>query len=340
LSQDTSLAHREQPDLSALQEQFLAIVADKLEATERLLQRSLESDVPFIDGACAYIAKSGGKRVRPALLLLVSRMLGHDGEEEITYATVIELIHTASLIHDDIIDHATLRRGAATINHLWGNSRPVLLGDWMYTTAMKMALTHDNLEVIRRLCTATLRMVEGELLTLERLGSVDLSVEEYFEIIERKTAHLFAAACSIPALIAPAHPAQEKALHGYGRKLGTCFQLVDDLLDFTATVDEVGKPVLSDLREGKLTLPLLLLLSRVGPAQRELIATVLADRGFDRVPPERILELVRAEGTLEEVEALARTEAAEAQQFLELFPAVPARAALEYAPDYILRRRF
>jgi len=267
-------------------------------------------------------------------------MLGHDGEEEITYAAVIELIHTASLIHDDIIDHATLRRGAPTVNRLWGNSRPVLLGDWIYTTAMKMALSHDNLEVIRRLCSATLRMVEGELLTLERLGAMNLSVEEYFEIIERKTAHLFAAACSIPALIAPAHPAQEKALHGYGRRLGTCFQLVDDLLDFTATEDEVGKPVLSDLREGKLTLPLILLLQRVGAVERELIATVLADRTFDRVPPERILELVRAEGTLEEVDLLARTQAAEAQQFLELFPAVPARAALEYAPEYILRRRF
>ena len=157
---------------------------------------------------------------------------------------------------------------------------------------------------------------------------MDLSVEEYFEIIERKTAHLFAAACSIPALIAPAHPAQEKALHGYGRKLGTCFQLVDDLLDFTATEDEVGKPVLSDLREGKLTLPLILLLPRVGPAQRELIATVLADRTFDRVSPEQILELVRAEGTLDEVDLLARTQAAEAQQFLELFPAVSRLAPL------------
>ena len=133
-------------------------------------------------------------------------MLGHDGEEEITYAAVIELIHTASLIHDDIIDHATLRRGAPTVNRLWGNSRPVLLGDWIYTTAMKMALSHDNLEVIRRLCSATLRMVEGELLTLERLGSVDLSVEEYFEIIERKTAHLFAAACSIPGADRPGPP--------------------------------------------------------------------------------------------------------------------------------------
>lgn len=340
MTHDLSLARQEQQELSDLQEQFLAIVADKLEATETVFQRFLESDVPFIDGASNYIARSGGKRVRPALLLLVSRMLGHDGEEEVTYAAVIELIHTASLIHDDIIDHATLRRGSPTVNRLWGNSRPVLLGDWIYTTAMKMALTHDNLEVIRRLCTATLRMVEGELLTLERLGSMDLSVEEYFEIIERKTAHLFAAACSIPALIAPAHPGSELALHSYGRKLGTCFQLVDDLLDFTATEDEVGKPVLSDLREGKLTLPLILLLSRVGAVERQLIATVLEDRTFDRVAPEQILELVRSEGTVEEVDLLARTHAAEAQRELAFFPAVPARAALEYAPDYILRRRY
>jgi octaprenyl-diphosphate synthase len=205
-------------DFSALQEQFLDLVADKLDATELIFRRYLESDVPFIDEACAYMATSGGKRVRPALLLLTSRLLGHDGDDEVTYAAVIELIHTASLIHDDIIDHAQLRRGTATVNHLWGNSRPVLLGDWMYTTAMNMALEHNNLEVIRRLCGATLKMVEGELLTLERLGSVDVSVEEYFQIIERKTAHLFAAACSIPTLIGPTLPGSERALSNYAAR--------------------------------------------------------------------------------------------------------------------------
>ncbi|MEE2778766.1 MAG: polyprenyl synthetase family protein [Acidobacteriota bacterium] len=332
-----ALVHTE--DEAGRQAQFLALVADKLAATEIELRQYLASDVPFIDQACDYMATSGGKRVRPALLLLTSQMLGHDGEEEITYAAVIELIHTASLIHDDIIDHATLRRGADSVNHLWGNSRTVLLGDWMYTTAMNMALSHGNLEVIRRLCVATLKMIEGELLTLERLGSVDLTTEEYFQIIERKTAHLFAAACEIPTLIAPTVAGSEAVLSSYGHQLGICFQLVDDLLDFTATEDELGKPVLSDLREGKLTLPLILVLGRSGSREKDLVRSVLEDRSFDRVAPEQILELVESAGTLQEVEEMARCRASEAQQVLELFPDVPARSALEYTPEFILRRR-
>ncbi len=318
---------------------FLDLVADKLAATEAVFHRHLDSDVPFIHKAGVYIAQGGGKRVRPALLLLAARLLGHDGDEEVTYAAVVEFIHTATLIHDDIIDHARLRRGQATLNHLWGNNLTVLLGDWIYTTAMQMALSHGQLEVVQLLCSATLRMTEGELLAYERLGAPDLPVEEYFEIIDRKTAHLFAAACSIPALIRPQRPEAGQVLHRYGRALGTCFQLVDDLLDFTAREAELGKPVLSDLKEGKLTLPLLLLLPRVDAARRRLVETVLEDRGFARVAPEEILELVRVEGTIEEVSALAETYAAKAKQELEVFPPGDAREALEFAPDFVLHRR-
>jgi octaprenyl-diphosphate synthase len=318
---------------------FLDLVADKLARTEAVFRRHLDSDVPFIPKAGVYIAQGGGKRVRPALLLLAARLLGHDGDEEVTYAAVVEFIHTATLIHDDIIDHARLRRGQATLNHLWGNNLTVLLGDWIYTTAMQMALSHGQLEVVQRLCSATLRMTEGELLAYERLGAPDLTVEEYFEIIDRKTAHLFAAACSIPALIPAQRPEAGQVLQRYGRALGTCFQLVDDLLDFTAREAELGKPVLSDLKEGKLTLPLILLLPRVGAARRQLVETVLADRGFARVAPEEILDLVRVEGTIEEVSALAETYAAQAKRELEVFPPGDAREALEFAPDFVLHRR-
>ena len=323
-----------------LQEQFLALVADKLDATELIFRQFLESDVPFIHNACDYIGSSGGKRIRPALLLLTSRLLGRDGEEEITYAAVIEFIHTASLVHDDIIDHALLRRGHASVNELWGNSRTVLLGDWIYTTAMKMALRHDRLEIIRQLCSATLKMIEGELLTLERLGSIDVGVDEYFRIIHRKTAHLFAAAASIPALIRPAKAeAETRALYQYGAALGRCFQLVDDLLDFTASEDELGKPVLSDLKEGKLTLPLILLLPRIDSTQRGLIEAVLEDRSFDRVSAADILQLVESQGTLEEVEEMAKEAAEEACREISIFPDVAARQALEFAPLFVLRRR-
>jgi octaprenyl-diphosphate synthase len=318
---------------------FLGLIADKLAATEEVFRHHLASDVPFIDHAGEYLADSGGKRMRPALLLLTARLLGHDGEEEVTYAAVVEFIHTATLIHDDIIDHATLRRGQTTVNELWGNSLTVLLGDWLYTNAMGMALRHGNLPVVRALCTATLRMVEGELLALQRLGAVDLTSEEYFRIIERKTAHLFAAACSIPTLIQPVRPEAGRALERYGRSLGTCFQLVDDLLDFTASERELGKPVLSDLKEGKLTLPLILLLPRVTPAERRLVQQVLEDRAFDRVAPEQILALVAREGTVEEVEAMAYDHAEEARAALAGFPEGDAREALELAPDYVLHRR-
>ncbi|MDX1644587.1 MAG: polyprenyl synthetase family protein, partial [Thermoanaerobaculia bacterium] len=186
---------------AATPERFLRLIEAELLATEEIFHRSLATDVPFIRDAGEYIFQGGGKRVRPALLLLAAKLLGRDGEEETTYGAVVELIHTATLIHDDIIDHSTLRRGQKTPNHLWGNSRTVLLGDWLYTTAMRLALEHDNLAVIKTLVEATLRMTEGELLTLERLGRVDVTVDEYFQVIERKTAALFGAACFLPSLI-------------------------------------------------------------------------------------------------------------------------------------------
>jgi octaprenyl-diphosphate synthase len=320
-------------------ERFLGLIAPKLAATEVVFRRHLASDVPFIDNAGAYLATSGGKRMRPALLLLAAKLLGRDSEEEVTYAAVVEFIHTATLIHDDIIDHATLRRGQRTVNELWGNSLTVLLGDWLYTNAMSMALTHGNLPVVRALCQATLKMVEGELLALDRLGQVDLTKDEYFSIIERKTAHLFAAACTIPCLIEPVRPDAARQLERYGRCLGNCFQLVDDLLDFTATEAELGKPVLSDLKEGKLTLPLILLLPRISPAERRLVQQVLEDRAFEKVSAEQILELVAREGTVEEVETMALDFADEARGALAGFPESPAREALELAPDYVLNRR-
>lgn len=327
------------PDAQPTVARFLELVADKLDATEKVFEQHIASDVPFIQHAGEYLHRAGGKRLRPALLLLAARLLGHDSEEEVTYAAVVEYIHTATLIHDDIIDHAALRRGQPTLNHLWGNHLTVLLGDWIYTKAMQMALSHGRVEVIGRLCEATLKMTEGELLAYQRLGEIGLSVDEYFAIIERKTAHLFAAACSVPSLIAPARPEAGQALARYGRALGICFQLVDDLLDFTARESELGKPVLSDLKEGKLTLPLILLLPRVSAAERGAVEAVLTDRAFERTSREQVLELVAREGTLEETVAMAEGYASEAQRELAFFPESEARDALEFAPDYVLHRR-
>jgi len=346
MNPETRLLDRRRRAPAPEPERFLSMIGDKLAATEEVFRTHLGSDVPFIHHAGEYLAASGGKRMRPALLLLVARLLGHDSAEEVTYAAVVEYIHTATLIHDDVIDHATLRRGQTTVNELWGNSLTVLLGDWLYTNAMRMALSHGNLEVVRELCDATLKMVEGELLALQRLGSIDLTVDEYFGIIDRKTAHLFSAACSVPCLIRQARPtpglsaeAAKRALQRYGKSLGNCFQLVDDLLDFTASEAEIGKPVLSDLKEGKLTLPLILLLPRVSPAERRLVQQVLEDRAFERVTPDQVLDVVEREGTVDEVEEMAHDFAEQARVALEPFPACDARDALELAPDFVLNRR-
>lgn len=318
---------------------ILELVGPKLEATEKLFQERIASDVPFIARSGDYLVRGGGKRMRPTLLLLSARMLGRDSEEEVTYAAVVEMIHTATLIHDDIIDHAELRRGRRTLHSVWGANLTVLLGDWLYTAAMKLALSHDNLRIIDLLCDATLSMTEGELLALDRLGAVDLGREEYLEILERKTARLFAAAAALPALMRPARPEAFESLERYGRALGLCFQLVDDLLDYTASQDQLGKPVLADLKEGKLTLPLLLALPRIAPEERRKIAHVLEDRAFRRADPDELLEIVRREGTIEETSRLAEAYASQAKEALAAFPDGEARSALELAPDYVLHRR-
>ena len=222
---------------------------------------------------------------------------------------------------------------------MWGNSLTVLLGDWMYATAMRTALAHDNLAVITRLCDATLAMTEGELLSLERLGDTGLKREQYLDIIDRKTAHLFSAACGIPALIPPARPEAREALERYGRALGLCFQLVDDLLDFTGEQREMGKPVLSDLKEGKLTLPLIAVRERAGAERWRLVEQVMEDRDFRRVEPRQILDLAREEGGLSETAELAVQQAELAKAALAAFPPSAAREALELAPDFVLHRR-
>jgi octaprenyl-diphosphate synthase len=313
-------------------------VAGKLAATEDLIRHRLGSDVPFVARAGEYLFAAGGKRMRPALLLLCARMLGHDSEEEVTYAAAVEFIHAATLVHDDIIDHSELRRGRRTVHAVWGSNMTVLLGDWLYATALRMALEHGNTGVIDLFCHATLRMTEGELLVLDRLGAPDLATDEYFDIVDRKTAALFAAACGAPALMRPEKPEIREALRTFGQALGICFQLVDDLLDVTGTEDELGKPVLSDLREGKLTLPLLLALPRLSPAERSRVEMVLDDRDFARVDRQEILDLVAREGTVEEVTEAARLWAARASRALEPFPESDARRALEAAPEFVLRR--
>jgi octaprenyl-diphosphate synthase len=319
-------------------ERLLDLVAPKIELVEEELRRNFQSGIKTIADVGEHILGGGGKRLRPALLLLVSRMLRYDGKRDITYAAVIELIHTATLVHDDIIDEAAVRRGRTSINYRWGNNLTVLVGDYLYTHSMSMALAEGNLDILRLLSGATIKMIEGEILALEQNGRADISIEEYFEIVNRKTAALFGACCRIPAYLVNAPETAASALFDYGFNLGVCFQLIDDLLDFTSSTEILGKPALSDLKEGKLTLPLILTMPRATEAERQLITRVASTHSFDGFQPEDVIAIVQKYDALDETREIARDYANRARASLAQFPASPAKETLEFALDFVMER--
>jgi octaprenyl-diphosphate synthase len=318
--------------------EIVQLVEDDLAKVEGLFADQLRSDVPLVGEMGRYILEGGGKRIRPALLLLACRACGYRGDRAILLASVVEFIHTATLVHDDIIDEATVRRGRRSANSRWGNDITVLLGDFLYTKSMSLALSQDNLPVLRVLSDVTLRMIEGQLLEIEGNGDLDIGEDDHVDIIRRKTADLFSACLRIGAMISEVSERKVEALAGYGLNLGICFQMVDDLLDFTADEKVLGKPVASDLREGKLTLPVIYLLRRGGRRAADMVQAVLADRGFSRVSREEMLALAHEHGVLEECRALAERYADLARQELSAFERSPYTEALGILPDFILAR--
>ena len=319
-------------------EHFLPLVAPKLELVEEELRRTFRSSIRTINEVGAHMLEGGGKRLRPALLLLVADMLGYRGQKDVSYATIVELIHTATLVHDDIIDEAAIRRGRTSINYRWGNHLTVLIGDLLYTKAMDRALEEGSLEILQLLSSVTLRMTEGEILGLEQNGRADLSLDEYFEIVGRKTAALFGASCSIPAYLVESPEGWSKALFDYGFNLGVCFQLIDDLLDYTSSSEVLGKPALSDLKEGKLTLPLILALPKASEAEKTIIQRVAADHSFGKTKPPEVLAIVEKYDALEQSREIAREYAARAGAALMGLPDSPSRQALEFALDFVISR--
>ncbi len=283
---DTAQKSAVSPDLA----QIFGPIRQDLEAVEQEFVRHIQSRVALIPEMGRYIQKSGGKRVRPAVLLMAARLSGYKGDRAVLYASVVEFIHTATLVHDDIIDGADLRRGRLAVHSRWGNDITVLLGDYLYIKSMAMALTQDSLEIIRLLCDVTLRMIEGELYQLTKTGDVDITEDEHFEIIRRKTAFLFGGCAQIGGMLGGVTPEQQIALRDYGFNLGIAFQLVDDLLDYTADATALGKPVGGDLREGKVTLPIIRLLQRGGEEADRLIRQCVNDRS---VGPEQWRDILR-----------------------------------------------
>ena len=315
------------------------LIADKLADVEKELLLHFRSPIPTIDGIGNYLADAGGKRLRPALLLLVSRLLGYEGDKDVRYAAVIEFIHTATLVHDDIIDEARLRRGRTSANARWGNNLTVLFGDYLYTKSMGIALDEGDLIILKLLSDTTLSMIEGEIIAIEKTGDVNVTREEALDIIRRKTADLFSAACRLPAHFAPRGDlfAAER-LGEYGRCLGVAFQLIDDLLDYTGSEASVGKPVLNDLREGKLTMPLLLALPRASRKERELVATVAREREFRSVEPAEILSVAERYEGIADTRALARDYAGAARVALGTFPDSEAKDGLLLATESVIDR--
>jgi octaprenyl-diphosphate synthase len=318
--------------------EILSLVEDDLLEVEKVFAAQFDSDVALVGEIGRYIQGGGGKRIRPALLLLASRLCGYRGERAVLLASVVEFIHTATLLHDDIIDEATVRRGRRSVNSAWGNDITVLLGDFLYTKSMAMALSQDNLPILRLLSDVTLRMIEGELLEIERNADLGVREADHIDIIRRKTADLFSACMRIGAILGEVGPEREQALARYGLNLGICFQMVDDLLDFTADEKVLGKPVANDLREGKLTLPMIFLLRRGGAEAVDRVRAVVEDRGFERVGRDELVALAQRNGALDEARALAESYAVAARRELEAFERSPFREALAVLPDFILSR--
>lgn len=304
----------------------LDFIAEGMAQVDEVIRTRLASDVALIEQISHYIIGAGGKRIRPRLVLLFAEALGHEGPEPYEAAAIVEFIHTATLLHDDVVDESSLRRGRATANALFGNAASVLVGDFLYSRAFQMMVSLNRMRVLDVLADATNVIAEGEVLQLMNMHDPDLAVADYLRVIRYKTAKLFEASARLGAVIANAPPEIEEACADYGRALGTAFQLVDDLLDYEGDTHALGKNVGDDLREGKPTLPLLVAMERGTPEERALIRHAIERGEVERLP--EIVAVVRRTGALQATRDAARTEAQQASERLFVLPPSRAREAL------------
>jgi len=302
------------------------LIADDMREVDAVIQRRLASQVALIDQIAHYIIGAGGKRIRPRLVLLFSSALGFAGPERFELAATVEFIHTATLLHDDVVDESGLRRGRRTANALFGNAASVLVGDFVYSRAFQMMVSVNRMRVLDVLADATNVIAEGEVLQLMNMHDPDLAVEDYLRVIRFKTAKLFEASARLGAVLADADVETEEACASYGRSLGTAFQLVDDLLDYDGATEQLGKNVGDDLREGKPTLPLLIAMERGTPTERELVRHAIKHGEVARLAD--IVAIVGSTGALHATRQAARDEADKARGALEALPATPFRDAL------------
>ena len=297
-----------------------------MQRVDEVIRSRLSSKVALVDQIGRYIVEAGGKRVRPRLLLLFADALGHEGSAQHELAATVEFIHTATLLHDDVVDESSLRRGRATANALFGNAASVLVGDFLYSRAFQMMVSVNQMRVLDVVADATNVIAEGEVLQLMNMHDPDLAVDDYLQVIRFKTAKLFEASARLGAILGQADAVTEEACADFGRRLGTAFQLVDDLLDYEGRSEELGKNVGDDIREGKATLPILLAMERCSPDEREMLRQAIRTGEVEGL--NQIIDVVRRTGAIESTRAAAEQEIERARANLDVLPAGRAREAL------------
>ncbi|HSR50500.1 MAG TPA: polyprenyl synthetase family protein [Acidobacteriota bacterium] len=315
------------------------LVRPELADVELGLRDRVRSAVPVVEEINRYIHDSGGKRLRPTMSLLTSKMCGYSGPAVIHIGVILELIHVATLVHDDIIDNSRMRRGRPAVHSKWGNTTTVLMGDWLYMTCFYLALDLQEMRYLEILINITRKLVEGELMQLAHNGNIDITRDEQLAICMRKTAYLFAGCCKLSAIVAEKGPEAELNLWNFGQYLGMAFQLIDDLLDYTSTQAQMGKPNLKDLEEDKVTLPIIYLLQRAKPEDARFVREVVRNADYTNDNKRRIIELAKQYNTLSDVRKEATEYADKARKCLMTFPDNRYRQALLNLTQFVLDRK-
>ncbi|NKB88001.1 MAG: octaprenyl diphosphate synthase [Acidobacteria bacterium] len=314
------------------------LAKDRLELIEARFRELQSSDIPLVQDVATYLLGNGGKRLRPALVALCAQACGYEGDDDIELGVIVEFIHTASLVHDDIVDDAVTRRGNEPANRVWGNQLAVLFGDFLYARSLALSVSLGKLRLVEVLTEATSRLVEGEMLDVLHNGNAELGLDTYMDIIDRKTASLFAGCAQAAGVLAEVSSEQEAALATFGHDIGIAFQLIDDLLDYAADPDRLGKQVGADLREGKMTYPLIHLLENGSAEQRAAAMACLGDADATQTGLESVLEAMRATGSLDATREAAARYAEQARTALSVLPPTPARDALGELPQFVVNR--
>ena len=327
--------HRTDLDIN----EIFDLIKNDLDQVEIELKKNLKSDVQLITKVGEYILKSGGKRFRPSILLFSAKLCNYHGHRHIPLASIIEFIHTATLLHDDVIDNADLRRGNESANSVWGNGASVLIGDFLFSKSFNLMVKDKDLKVLQVVANTTTNMAEGEVLQLMKGEDIDTTEEEYISVVEKKTASLISAACRIGAILGKSSPEKEHALAGFGTDLGIAFQLMDDCLDYTSEDANWGKTVGNDLKEGKVTLPLLHTLKHCSDEERKQISKVIGDSDLEETCLKKTIKLIDKYDGINYTKEKARLHINNAKKNLDTFDSCLWKTALSTIADFVVARR-